>query len=129
MFKAVLNIKIKFSFINDKTCDWDDRTWSLKGIIAVPKLKSLPNDSKTVDYMSLILDYHKISSLQKGMEGFTNSLSDKIFSEIGSKQLLLLHGLSRKFILYNQIDYIIEKLNESINKDFELTKLRLVSRK
>ena len=89
----------------------------------------LINDSKTVDYMSLILDYHKISSLQKGMEGFTNSLSDKIFSEIGSKQLLLLHGLSRKFILYNQIDYIIEKLNESINKDFELTKLRLVSRK
>jgi hypothetical protein len=79
--------------------------------------------------MSLILDYHKISSLQKGMEGFTNALSDKIFSEIGAKQILLLHGLSRKFILYSQIDSVIEKLNESINKDFEISKLRIVSRK
>lgn len=90
----------------------------------------LNNDTSSKhDYFTIISNYYKASSLQKGMEGYTNSLSEKIFSEINGKQLIYLHGLAKKFILYNQISLTIDKLNKKIMKDMDLAKTKILGRR
>lgn len=90
----------------------------------------LDNDSnEKYDYSELIIDYYKASSLQKGMEGFANSLSEKIFSEIGNMQVMLLAGLQRKFVLYSQIELIMNRVESRVEEEIKNVKGLVLNRK
>lgn len=90
----------------------------------------LENDSnEKYDYSELIIDYYKSSSLQKGMEGFANSLSEKIFSEIGNMQVMLLAGLQRKFVLYSQIELIMNRIGSRVEEEIKNVKGLILNRK
>ena len=74
-------------------------------------------ESRENSYLDMLLDYYELSSMQKGLEGFNNSLSDKLFYDIGSKTTIYLHAIARKYTLYNNMIMALNKIEEEITKD------------
>lgn len=89
----------------------------------------LKADQDNQSYMSILKDYFKTSSLQYGLEGFTNQLSDKLFNDLGLNQSVLLIGLSRKHVLYSHINLTLQYCNEQLETDLKNIRNLIVNRK